>query len=92
MLARGATYNLPLHSPTEPSSGGGSGGKENLINALVRRYLLLAQVPASEWSRNEAALCMLGESLLSRYDYHLVFLTFLVAPWLLRRILLMRRA
>ena len=35
-----------------------------MLGELVRRYLLLAQVPAADWSRNETALLMLSESIL----------------------------
>lgn len=38
--------------------------RQSPLCGLVRRYLLLAQVSASEWSRNENALLMLSESIL----------------------------
>ncbi len=38
-----------------------------VLIAIVRRYLLLAQLPAAEWSRNEAALLLLTQSILSRF-------------------------
>ena len=48
---------IPVATPSE---------REQLLCTLVRRYLLLAQVPAAEWSRNESALLMLADSILGR--------------------------
>jgi hypothetical protein len=60
MLARSVQSTTPTFAPVSE--------REQLLCTLVRRYLLLAQTPASEWSRNEAALLMLADSLLGRYD------------------------
>lgn len=63
MLARNVqgTVAPPLVSLQESNS------RDQLICALVRRYLLLAQVDPSEWNKNEHALLLLADSILSRY-------------------------
>lgn len=53
------TEDQPRHAPAKDA-----GGAPGLLCELVRRYLLLAQVPAADWSRNENALLMLSESIL----------------------------
>lgn len=49
------------HAAAPPSEA------SKVLIAIVRRYLLLAQLPAAEWSRNEAALLLLTQSILSRF-------------------------
>lgn len=43
--------------------------RDQLVRALVRRYMLKGQVPPSEWTRTEAALMLLSNSLLNRYIF-----------------------
>lgn len=71
MLARSS--DLALRAPTtvalpedqqRHAPAKDAGGAPGMLGELVRRYLLLAQVPAADWSRNETALLMLSESIL----------------------------
>lgn len=65
MLARYTTTSL-AEGIDDHGGTASNTERERLIFALVRRYLLLAQVRPAEWSRSEAALALLGESLLER--------------------------
>lgn len=71
MLAPTPMDNAMVIDSGKPASAGGgeANGREELVRSLVRRYLLLSQVPASDWSRHEAALVLLSNSMLDRYVY-----------------------
>jgi hypothetical protein len=48
------------------------GRSDGLLRQIVRRFMLQAQVPASEWSAKESVLLKFSSSLLNRYAIHWV--------------------
>lgn len=47
--------------------GEGEGRREALLQQLVRRFMLQARVPSSEWAAREGTLLRFSQSVLNRY-------------------------